>query len=232
MLEYINLTSNKYILWYTPNLEIVNYRELHIIIDMMNDELNKHLDDVITYEDFNKVISNYKMEINNDKYNNIIIENNKIININTCTNFNKLFQQENFIHNIRHIYDHIEDIDKLIDDMYIFRKIKNNENFLVYAHYPNANKYNIFHMHTFSSTFNFNEKIMKNYINLTDLRILLWSNKLKYINYRDKTILLKFMGDYSLENVLAKFNRSFFEISKDITFCKKHNENFKNLLLK
>jgi len=232
MLEYINLTSNKYILWYTPNLEIVNYRELHIIIDMMNDELNKHLDDVITYEDFNKVISNYKMEINNDKYNNIIIENNKIININTCTNFNKLFQQENFIHNIRHIYDHIEDIDKLIDDMYIFRKIKNNENFLVYAHYPNANKYNIFHMHTFSSTFNFNEKIMKNYINLTDLRILLWSNKLKYINYRDKTILLKFMGDYSLENVLAKFNRSFFEKSKDIAFCKKHNENFKNLLLK
>ena len=111
------------------------------------------------------------------------------------------------MYDLRHIDNHKEEIDILINKMYIFRK-SNDDNFLVFAHYPTEPQFSIFHMHTFGAAFDFAEKTTTNYINLTILRSFLWSKQLKYIKYQDKTILLKISGEDTSNNTLKKYGRS------------------------
>jgi hypothetical protein len=203
MINYIDKTSIKYILWYTPNnFNIKNYDKFYEVITNMNNDLYTNISNI------NPPIKNLYVSIKNI-INNYARDSLTKYNFIEYTNFTQIYQEASFVHNIRHIWDYKDEIDIIIHNMYKFKQPIFKKYYLVFAHYPNDSEFNIFHMHTYSKVYDSGERTIERYINFeSGSRSFIWHNQLKYYDFSNTTILLRFRGECCLEDILKKFDRS------------------------
>jgi len=181
LIEYIKQTSRLYILWYTPaNLKITNYHQLEILLDKINKDpiLNQ---DITDYQKTNDIMNQYGKEI----LTKITKEE-----VNSFCNFYELYENEDFVYNIRHVQNYKKEIDKLVKMLYDKYKFKTN--YIVGAHYPNLSEFNIFHMHVYNPLYGKkDERLNENYFDMSIDRFFLWDKNIYPVNYQNKTILIR-----------------------------------------
>jgi hypothetical protein len=222
--------NDSYILWYFPKFELSNQNEESTIIQIsdMIKKLNM-LCENFDYIKEDKHDMNSENTKNKKKQYDICsknINNDELIK-NTIMNYtNYVYLYENdFCYNMRHINDKKEEINKLIT---VFLKHQYNikiakielwklqkEQYYIFCNYPNAEKYNIFHMQIVSideiSIYSTKEHpIIARYTTLSNKRMI----PLEYINNINTNladIQLDFSLNYSIifknDVSIKRFNR-------------------------
>lgn len=165
--------ENTHLLWYVhPEIQIYN-------IDMFINDIRIKLNEAV--KSINPKIYNLSIEY-----------------MSIYTNFYNIYQTySHFLYNLRHLtHEYKLEINLLINKLYNHNKklLKHYtwNNHIIYAHYPNALYYNIFHLHITYSISNFIiiEDHMKRYNFMSEYRRFLWDIHLNIKNYKDADIIL------------------------------------------
>jgi hypothetical protein len=186
---YIKTNFKKHIIWYVP-------KELQITDTTKFAQILK---DIV--QEYDTLVSKEKINLETDSNEDIYLKLTNIIEsfktfdlpdihdrINESTTFYKLYTQENFIHNIRHIRrTDVDEIDELFRKYCTVHEIQSSKDTLI-NHYQSNSQFSVFHLHFIEDDNNIDE-IHNNYINMSETRPLIW-NKVKYTDFSNKTMLV------------------------------------------
>lgn len=210
LFEYIKSTSKLHILWYTPDIYIINYPDLFNLLDSIDIykfvDINKKTY-TINYNNNYNILYDYGRSLTKSNITNNMVTINNISSVSNISNFYKLYRDSSFIHNIRGLNDSTKvEIDMIINKLYSFRKnILNlvDTSLHISAHYPNLPIQNIFHMHVYNNNYGKIEEKLNNLYDRSVSRALMWDKNIKYTDYSNKDIVISYSIPLS-ENMTLK----------------------------
>lgn len=190
--------NDSFVLWHLPKFDI----------KCAENDFGKYielLETLLKISENNNTYKQYYEEVNN----NILIMNFIL----KYTNYTKIYNNTEFIHNIRHL-----ELDKRVyinELLFSFMKTKyktkmQNDGFInvyrnkyyVFCHYPNMAIYNLFHIQLVSTQDSikvnkYDPDIFNKYIVHSNKRLLLW-DKIKDVSFNKRDILIDFSLNFNI----------------------------------